>query len=103
MKEPNREQELLMREQEIQQRELDLRLRELDAEVNQKDIPYHPTKKHEDDGKITRSLKQDLVKAAKLSGLFLGGVAVVWVSQWLAWISLIAVAIGAGYAWFKFR
>jgi C4-dicarboxylate-specific signal transduction histidine kinase len=103
MKEPNREQELLLREQEIQQRELDLRLREMDAEINQQDIPYHPTKKHENDGKITRSLKQDLVKAAKLSGLFLGGVAVVWLSQWLAWISLFAVVAGAGYAWFKFR
>jgi hypothetical protein len=103
MKQSIREQDLLTKEQELQQREIEIRLRELDAEIKQQDVPYHPTKKHEDDGKITRSLKQDLVTAAKFSGLFLGGVAVVWLSQWLAWISVFVVVAGAGYAWFKFR
>jgi hypothetical protein len=76
-----KEQELRAREQELEQRALELRLRELDAEINPRSVPFYPTQK---DQKLTRTLKQDLVNVAKFSGLFLGGVAVVYVSQWLA-------------------
>ncbi len=97
-----KEQELRAREQKLEQRALELRLRELDAEINPRSVPFYPTQKDQDQ-KLTRTLKQDLVNVAKFSGLFLGGVAVVYVSQWLAWITVFASVAAAGYFWFKFR
>jgi Flp pilus assembly protein TadB len=99
----NRERELLEREEDLKQRALELRLRELDAEINPRSAPYYPTSKHQDEAKLARTLKQDLVMVAKFAGLFVGGVAIVYVSQWLAWISVFAVIGTAGWLWFKFR
>jgi hypothetical protein len=46
---------------------------------------------------------QDLLLAAKLSGFFITGIVVVYISQWLAWISLFAFFGVAGWVWLKFR
>jgi Flp pilus assembly protein TadB len=97
-----KEQELRAREQELEQRALELRLRELESEIKPRSVPFYPTQKDQDQ-KLARTLKQDLVTVAKFSGLFLGGVAVVYVSQWLAWITVFASVAAAGYFWFKFR
>jgi C4-dicarboxylate-specific signal transduction histidine kinase len=97
-----KEQELQAREKELEQRTLELRLRELDAEINHRSVPFYPTEKDQDQ-KLARTLKQDLVTVAKFSGLFLGGIAVVYISQWLAWITVFASISAAGYFWFKFR
>jgi Flp pilus assembly protein TadB len=97
-----KEQELRAREQELEQRALKLRLRELESEIKPRSVPFYPTQKDQDQ-KLARTLKQDLVTVAKFSGLFLGGVAVVYVSQWLAWITVFASVAAAGYFWFKFR
>jgi hypothetical protein len=97
-----KEQELRAREQELEQRALELRLRELESEIKPSSVPFYPTQKDQDQ-KLARTLKQDLVTVAKFSGLFLGGVAVVYVSQWLAWITVFASVAAAGYFWFKFR
>jgi Flp pilus assembly protein TadB len=97
-----KEQELRAREQELEQRALELRLRELESEIKPRSVPFYPTQKDQDQ-KLARTLKQDLVTVAKFSGLFLGGVAVVYVSQWLAWITVFASISAAGYFWFKFR
>jgi Flp pilus assembly protein TadB len=97
-----KEQELRAREQELEQRALELRLRELDAEINPRSVPFYPTQKDQDQ-KLARTLKQDLATIAKFAGLFVGGVAVVYVSQWLAWITVFASVAAAGYFWFKFR
>jgi Flp pilus assembly protein TadB len=99
----DREKKLREREQELEQRALELRLKELDAEINPQPAPFHQTSKYQDDAKLARTLKQDLVTVAKFSGLFVGGLAVVYISQWLAWISVFAVIATAGWLWFEFR
>jgi hypothetical protein len=90
------------REAQLRQRELELRLRELDNELNRVDPPFHPTVKDRSTHKPARTFKRDLILAAKLSGFFLAGVVVVYISQWLAWISFFALVSTAGWAWFKF-
>jgi hypothetical protein len=97
-----KEQELQARERELEQRALELRLREPNAEINPQSAPFYPTQKDQDQ-KLARTLKQDLITVAKFSGLFLGGVAVVYISQWLAWITVFASVAAAGYFWLKFR
>ncbi len=97
-----KEQELRAREQELEQRALELRLRELESEIKPRSVPFYPTEKDQDQ-RLARTLKQDILTVAKFSGLFLGGVAVVYVSQWLAWITVFASVAAAGYFWFKFR
>ncbi len=90
------------REEQLRQRELELRLRELELEVHHIDPPFHPTVKDTSSRKPTRSFKRDLIVAAKLSGFFLVGVVVVYVSQWLAWISFFALIGAVGWAWIEF-
>lgn len=53
--------------------------------------------------KPVRSFKQDLVITAKFSGLFVTGAVIVYISQWLAWISLFAFLGAAGWLWYKYR
>jgi hypothetical protein len=65
-----KEQELRAREQELEQRALELRLRELESEIKPRSVPFYPTQKDQDQ-KLARTLKQDLVTVAKFSGLFL--------------------------------
>jgi hypothetical protein len=90
------------REQLLRKRELELRLRELELEVNRIEPPFHPTVKDNSSHKPARTLKRDAMLAAKLSGLFLTGVVIVYISQWLAWISFFALIGTAGWAYFKF-
>jgi Flp pilus assembly protein TadB len=93
------------REEQLRQREMELRLRELESEIHRVDAPFHPTVKDTSSNKPVRTFKRDLIIAAKLSGLFLAGVVVVvvvYISQWLAWISFFALLGAAGWAWFEF-
>jgi hypothetical protein len=92
------------REQYLQQRERQLRLRELEMDIKCQEAPYYPTEKETGDRKIvkTRSLKQDLFTAAKFSGLIVVGFGVVYISQWLAWISAFAILGISGWLWFKY-
>jgi hypothetical protein len=95
------QQELSEREQQLQERELELRLRELEMDINRQDAPFHPTVR-EPGGKPARSFRKDLVKAAKFAGLFITGVVIVYISQWLAWISLFAILGIAGWMWVQY-
>jgi Flp pilus assembly protein TadB len=90
------------REEQLRQRELELRLRELESEIHRVDPPFHPTVKETGDRKSARTFRRDLILAAKVSGFFLIGVVVVYVSQWLAWISFFALIGAVGWAWFEF-
>jgi hypothetical protein len=99
----NKKQELWEKEQELHQRELKIRLSELETEINRAEPPLHPTIKHHNDEKLARSFKKDFITLVKLSGFFFGGLVVIYVSQWLAWISAFAIVIGAGFLWFKLR
>lgn len=90
------------REEQLRQRELELRLRELESEIHRAEPPFHPTVKETGDNKLVRTFKRDLILAAKLSGLFLAGVVVVYVSQWLAWISFFALIGAVSWAWLEF-
>jgi hypothetical protein len=90
-------------EEQLRQRELELRLRELESEVDRIDVPFHPTVKDTSNQKPARSFKRDLIIAAKFSGFFLVGVVIIYVSQWLAWISFFAFLGAAGWAWFEFN
>jgi hypothetical protein len=95
---PNNYQE---REEQLRQRELDLRLRELESDINRVEPPFHPTVR-DTGNKPARTFKRDLMLAAKVSGFFLTGVVVVYISQWLAWISFFALIGAVGWAWFEF-
>ncbi|AFY94888.1 hypothetical protein [Chamaesiphon minutus] len=99
MPDPNNYRE---REEQLRQRELDLRLRELESEIHRVEPPFHPTVRDNRSNKPTRSFKRDLILAAKVSGFFLTGVVVVYISQWLAWISFFALIGAVGWAWFEF-
>jgi hypothetical protein len=90
------------REEQLRQREIEVRLRELESEIRRLDPPFHPTVRDTSDRQPARTFKRDLILAAKLSGFFLAGVVVVYVSQWLAWISFFAFLGAAGWAWFEF-
>jgi hypothetical protein len=96
---PNNYQE---REEQLRQRELDLRLRELESEIHRVEPPFHPTVRDNRSNKPARSFKRDAILAAKVSGFFLTGVVVVYISQWLAWISFFALIGAVGWAWFEF-
>lgn len=98
MQDPNHQE----REEQLRQREMELRLRELESEIHRVDTPFRPTVKDTSSNKPVRTFKRDLIIAAKLSGLFLTGVVVVYISQWLAWISFFALLGVAGWAWFEF-
>jgi hypothetical protein len=79
-------------------------MRELEIEVHRQDAPYHPTVVDRgSSNKPVRSFKQDLIRAAKFSGLFVTGAVIVYISQWLAWISLFAFLGAAGWLWYKYR
>jgi predicted RNase H-like nuclease (RuvC/YqgF family) len=82
------------------QRAIELRLQEMDTEINRSEVPLHPTKKHR---KSARSFKQNLSRIMKISGLFLGGLVAVFVTQWLAWISLFVFVGAATWIWFTSR
>lgn len=97
------QQELSERELELRERELDLRLRELEADIHRQDVPFHPTVRDKGSNKPVRSFKKDLITAAKFSGLFITGAVIVYISQWLAWISLFAFMGVAGWLWYKYR
>jgi hypothetical protein len=100
----NEHQGLSAREQQLQERELELRLRELELNIHRQDAPYHPTVVDRGgSNKPVRSFKQDLIRAAKFSGLFVTGAVIVYISQWLAWISLFTLIGAAGWLWFKYR
>jgi fatty acid desaturase len=90
------------REEQLRKRELELRLRELELEVHRVDPPFHPTVKDTSNRKPARSFKRDLIVAAKLASFFLVGIVVVYVSQWLAWISFFALIGAVGWAWLEF-
>lgn len=90
------------REEQLRQRELELRMRELESELHRVEPPFHPTERENGKNKPARSFKRDLILAAKVSGFFLVGVVVVYVSQWLAWISFFALIGAVGWAWFEF-
>jgi fatty acid desaturase len=89
------------REEQLRQRELELRMRELESELHRADPPFHPTARETGNNKPARSFKRDLILAAKVSGFFLVGVVVVYISQWLAWISFFALIGAVGWAWFE--
>jgi hypothetical protein len=89
------------REEQLRQRELDLRMRELESEIHRVEPPFHPTVR-DTGNKPARTFKRDLMLAAKVSGFFLTGVVVVYISQWLAWISFFALIGAVGWAWFEF-
>ena len=91
------------REEQLNQRELELRLRELESEIRRPEPPLHPTVRDTNDNRPARSFKRDLIIAAKLSGFFVIGAVIVYVSQWLAWISFFAFLGAAGWAWFEFN
>lgn len=90
------------RAEQLQQRELELRLRELESEIRRPEPPFHPTVRATENNKPARTFKRDLILAAKVSGFFLVGVVVVYISQWLAWISFFALIGAVGWAWFEF-
>jgi Flp pilus assembly protein TadB len=90
------------RDAQLRQREIELRLRELESELHRVDPPFHPTTKDTSNNKPARTFKRDLILAAKLSGLFFAGVVVVYISQWLAWISFFALIGAVIWAWFEF-
>lgn len=90
------------REERLRQREIELRLREIELEIQRVDPPFHPTIRENGDRKPVRTFKRDLILAAKFSGLFLAGVVVVYISQWLAWISFFALIGTAGWAYVKY-
>jgi fatty acid desaturase len=92
------------REDELQRRERELKLRELELDIHRQEAPLYPTEKETGARKIvkTRSLKQDIVTAAKFSGLIVVGFGVVYISQWLAWISAFAILGISGWLWFKY-
>jgi hypothetical protein len=90
------------REEQLRQRELELRLRELESEIRRPEPPFHPTVRETENNKPARTFKRDLILAAKVSGFFLVGVVVVYISQWLAWISFFALIGAVGWAWFEF-
>jgi hypothetical protein len=89
------------RAEQLRQRELEVRLRELESELHRVEPPFHPTVK-DTGNKPARTFKRDLILAAKVSGFFLIGVVVVYISQWLAWISFFALVGAVGWAWFEF-
>jgi hypothetical protein len=103
----NEHQELSTREQQLQARELELKLREMELDIYRQDAPLHSTvPERRGSNKPVRSFasfKQDLIKAAKFSGFALTGVAIIYISQWLAWISLFAFIGTAGWLWYKYR
>jgi Flp pilus assembly protein TadB len=100
----NEHQALSAREQQLQERELDLRLRELELDIYRQDAPDRPTAPNRGgSNKPVRSLKQNLILAAKLSGLFATGVVVIYIIHWLVWISLFASIGAAGWFWYKYR
>jgi hypothetical protein len=108
------------REAELQRRERELKLRELELDIHRQEAPLYPTEKETGVGRAssrsetlreqnenrkivkTRSLKQDIVTAAKFSGLIVVGFGVVYISQWLAWISAFAILGISGWLWFKY-
>jgi hypothetical protein len=95
------EQRLYEMDAEIdRQRAIELKLQEMDVELNQSEVPLHPTKKHQ---KSARSFRQNLSRIMKISGLFLGGLVAVFVTQWLAWISLFVFVGAATWIWFTSR
>ncbi len=98
----NQQQELSERELELRERELELRLRELEVDIQRQDAPFHPTVPDRGSNKPVRSFKQNLIRAAKFSGLFITGAVIVYISQWLAWISLFAFVGVAGWLWYKY-
>ncbi len=100
----NEQQELSERERQLQEREIELRLRELEIDVHRQDAPFHPTVPDRgSNNKPVRSFKRDLIRAAKFSGLLLTGAVIVYISHWLAWISLFAFIGVAGWLWYKYR
>jgi hypothetical protein len=90
------------REAKLQEREMELRLRELELEINRPEPPLQQTVKHRNQDNSIRSFKRDIVTAAKFSGFFLTGVVVIYISQWLAWISFFALLGTAGWAWYQY-
>jgi Flp pilus assembly protein TadB len=104
MAEKTNERALSVREQQLQDRELELRLRELELDIHRQDAPLHPTvPDRRSNNKPTRSFNQNLLRAAKLSGLFATGVVIVYIVNWLVWISLVAFLGTAGWLWYKYR
>jgi ABC-type transport system involved in multi-copper enzyme maturation permease subunit len=67
------------------------------------DPPLYPTVKETIKHKPARSFRRDLIIAAKFSGFLLAGVVIIYIAQWLAWISFSALLGAAGWAWFKFK
>jgi hypothetical protein len=95
--------DLQKREEQLRHREIELRLRELELEVNRVAPPFYPTVKEQIDHKPARSFKRDLIIAAKFSGFFLAGIVIIYISQWLAWISFFALLGVAGWALVEFK
>jgi Flp pilus assembly protein TadB len=100
----NEHQQLSERERQLQERELELRLREMEIDIHRQEAPFHLTVPNRGgSNKPVRSFKQNLILTAKLSGLFATGVVVVYIINWLAWISLFAFIGTAGWLWYKYR
>jgi hypothetical protein len=90
-------------EEQLRQREIEIRLREIESEIHRVEPPFHPTVRDLIDRKPVRTFKRDLILATKLSGLFIAGIIVVYISQWLAWISFFALIGASAWAWIEFR
>jgi Flp pilus assembly protein TadB len=100
------------REAELQRREWEIKLRELEHDIHRQEAPFYPTAKETGVGRAsqnenrqiakTRSLKQDIVTAAKFAGFIVVGFGVVYISQWLVWISAFAILGISGWLWFKY-
>jgi hypothetical protein len=88
---------------DLEGQDLEQRLQKLESEVNQPPL-YYPTKHHEPERPVQQSRRQ-LVKWAKIMGLFVTGLVAVRVAAWLSGfvISLVMIGIAGAAAWFVYK
>jgi hypothetical protein len=90
--------ELERRERELRRREIELRLRELDSEINNKDIKFYQTTKHQPE-KI-RNWQQKVIVGLKLFSLGVVAIVAVRIASALAGIVIVSLLAFVAYKLF---